>query len=56
MCLVMERNMKQDAVYDYNKLAAAFDLGLSYAGESILPSWLSIRMVYEDIGSKCSDR
>ncbi|OQV12410.1 Atrial natriuretic peptide receptor 1 [Hypsibius exemplaris] len=53
MCVMMERNMK-GAVYDYNKMGAAFDLALSYAKESVLPAWLNIRKVYRNIGNVCS--
>jgi hypothetical protein len=53
MCVLMETNTT-GAVYDYTKLGAAFDLALEYARESILPPWMSVRKVYENLGNLCS--
>jgi hypothetical protein len=55
ICVLMEKNMV-GAVYDYDKLAAAFDLGISYANQSILPDWLSVRKIYRNIGRVCSEK
>ena len=41
MCYLIERN-GVGLIYDYNKAAAALDMGLEYANNNILPSHLRL--------------
>lgn len=55
-CLFVERGSNGRLFYDFDRSRAAVDLAVAYVNEVILPTNISIRIVYKDAGPNCAAR